>query len=315
MQLLLHKQFLIYKRSPRSLVVMMLCPLIMMLLIHNFNNQLDVMRATDYKRGETVDPGMIPHCWGESCVTVGYSIIGESDPEKQDQYNWIDEIMEYVAIQNNFEFNKDVKKLTVGPPDRFIDYFKVNDNTTRYAIVWCTDKWKVSEKFPVDIPCSFEERDSELIFYTIWMNETQTPNYFMKPFQRPNPKDPYLIKLQNSVDNGIIKYLHRRGDDTSLPVPKIKTQLNDYPVPVDRMFNAMDVTGMYGSYILNISPMLLFMFILQELGREKELRLRQGLNTVGVSHFAYWLSKFIAASILNFMQVMILMASAYLTKN
>lgn len=77
----------------------------------------------------------------------------------------------------------------------------------------------------------------------------------------------------------------------------------------------MDLTGMYGSYVLNVSPMLLFMMILQELGKEKELRLRQGLNTVGVSHFAFWLSKLITSTILNICMVMILMISGYITKN
>lgn len=117
----------------------------MMLLIHSFNNSIDVMRKNAYKRGTITDLKPLEKCWGEGCITVGYSIIGDSTPEAQDQYNWIDEIMETVAIRNNLEFQKDVKKLTVGTSQKFLDYFKVNMNTTRYAIVWCTDKWKVSE--------------------------------------------------------------------------------------------------------------------------------------------------------------------------
>jgi hypothetical protein len=188
----------------------------------------------------------------------------------------------------------------------------VNDNTTRYTIVFCADKWKFSENSTIDIPCHFEEPDREMIFYTIWMNQTMTPDPFLKPLQRPNPKDPFLLQLQNSVDNGILKYLHRKYDDGSQPLPQIKAHLNEYPVPVGRMFQNMDITSMYGSYILSLSPMLLFMFILQELGREKELRLRQGLNTVGVSHMAFWMSKIIMCTMLNITQVMVLMISAYI---
>jgi hypothetical protein len=47
---------------------------------------------------------------------VGYSIIGDSEPEQQSKYNWIDDIMRSVSEKNNLEFQKDVKKLTVGSP-------------------------------------------------------------------------------------------------------------------------------------------------------------------------------------------------------
>jgi hypothetical protein len=40
------------------------------------------------------------------------------------------------------------------------------------------------------------------------------------------------------------------------------------------MYQGMDIMGIYGSYLLILGPLLLFMFIMQELGREKELRLR-----------------------------------------
>lgn len=53
-----------------------------------------------------------------------------------------------------------------------------------------------------------------MIFYTIWMNKTMTPDPFMKPVQRPIPKEPGLMQLQNSVDNGILKYLHNKKDDS-----------------------------------------------------------------------------------------------------
>lgn len=58
----------------------------------------------------------IDKCYGEDCVTLGYSIIGDPSPEAQQKYQWIDEIMKTVSLTNNLEFGKDVKKLTVGSP-------------------------------------------------------------------------------------------------------------------------------------------------------------------------------------------------------
>lgn len=44
-----------------------------------------------------------------------------------------------------------------------------------------------------------------------------------------------------------------------------------------------------------ITPLFVFLFIQNEIVREKEYRLRQGLNIFGASHTAYWISWFIIA--------------------
>ena len=49
-------------------------------------------------------------CYGSNCVSIGYSIIGEP----QESYQWIDNIMKGVAVDNKLKFNEDVKKQTVG---------------------------------------------------------------------------------------------------------------------------------------------------------------------------------------------------------
>jgi len=44
---------------------------------------------------------------------------------------------------------------------------------------------------------------------------------------------------------------------------------------------------------------------------EKEMKLRQGLNVVGVSHTTYWIHWIIIGSILNFLQVIVQMITGY----
>ena len=46
-----------------------------------------------------------------------------------------------VAAKNNFILQKDVRKLTVGTEDAFLNYMAVNPNTTRYSVLWCTTEW------------------------------------------------------------------------------------------------------------------------------------------------------------------------------
>ena len=85
-------------------------------------------------------------------------------------------------------------------------------------------------------------------------------------------------------------------------------------MPLDRCYQGLDVTGLYGSYLLIIGPLLLFLFLMQEIGREKELRLRQGLNVVGVSHFAYWVHWLIIGTLMNLIQTFVMLGTGNLLK-
>ena len=63
--------------------------------------------------------------------------------------------MRDVALENELQFNKDVKLLTVGRTNSYFNYLKNNPNNTFYAVVWCTTSWH--SEFPsgveIDIPC------------------------------------------------------------------------------------------------------------------------------------------------------------------
>lgn len=56
-----------------------------------------------------------------------------------------------------------------------------------------------------------------------------------------------------------------------------------------------------GSYYFVLGPILTFMILIQELAKEKEQSLRQGLNVVGVSHTVYWVHWIIVGTIINFL--------------
>lgn len=70
--------------------------------------------------------------------------------------------------------------------------------------------------------------------------------------------------------------------------------------------------SLQGGYFYSLGALMLFMVLLQELTREKENRLRQGLNVVGVSHGAYWLSWFIIATMINVLQTAVFILSGFI---
>ena len=52
--------------------------------------------------------------------------------------------MKDVALENKLQFQSDVKKLTVGKFDNFLNYLETNPNKTLFSVVWCTDQWDLS---------------------------------------------------------------------------------------------------------------------------------------------------------------------------
>lgn len=120
-----------------------------------------------------------------NCVSIGYSIIGDSDPQVQEtKYTWIDQIMKSVAQKSDLVFEKDVKKLTVGHVKDFFNYLENNPNSTQYTVVWCTTQWTVSEELDINVPCTFDNKyntSNELIFYSLWYNKTLQPIPLFKP--------------------------------------------------------------------------------------------------------------------------------------
>ena len=61
--------------------------------------------------------------------------------------------MKNFAVDNGFDYNNDVKLMTIGTPQTFIDYVNTNANKTWYTVVWCTTQWPVKGDFA--IPCKF----------------------------------------------------------------------------------------------------------------------------------------------------------------
>lgn len=120
--------------------------------------------------------------------------------------------------------------------------------------------------------------------------------------------DKSIKEAHETVDPGKKKLLQEQSSQNA---PKIKSTYSDYPGPLDRLFKNLELTSTCGSYYFVLGPLLTFLVILQELAKEKELKLRQGLNVVGVSHSAYWLSWLLIATVLNLAQTLVLVVAGH----
>ena len=88
------------------------------------------------------------------------------------------------------------------------------------------------------------------------------------------------------IDNGLLSYFAK---DPAKP-PKMTVSYEDYPHAPNRFFQGYDVVSAQGTLYFFIAPMITFMIFIGEIVREKEYRLRQGMQVVGVSALAYWSS-------------------------
>lgn len=80
-------------------------------------------------------------------------------------------------------------------------------------MVWCTTEWEVNENF--SIPCRYEHQtDKKMMLYSVFYNSSLEDDVFISGFHKPTPRDPIMLQLKLSIDNGLMKYL---GKEKGLP--------------------------------------------------------------------------------------------------
>jgi hypothetical protein len=178
--------------------------------------------------------------------------------------------MKYVAQENSLEYNKDVKLLTIGDSNAYLEYLKKNLNKTKFGVVFCLDSL---EYFNVTIPCTFEYYNYTFHMYTVLYNVTNSPNGFLSAAALPLPSYPELTKLKVDLDNAHLKYYaDKRGLGFT---PKINLTIQSNPITQSRFFEKSDVTSSIGAFYFFFPPMITFVVILLEIIREKDFKLRK----------------------------------------
>lgn len=178
--------------------------------------------------------------------------------------------MHYISEENQLQYDQDIKYLFSDNGDKMLDYFQDNQNKTQYAVLFCVDRVRFDGLL---VPCNFKYNDQTMHAYTIVYNITSFISDFLSASQLPISKDPVLAKLKQDVDNGFLKYYaHKRN---MLFTPKLNMTLSSYPTTVNRFFKGADIVAHSGAFYFYFPPMIVFIVILQEIIREKELKLRK----------------------------------------
>ncbi len=146
--------------------------------------------------------------------------------------------MKDIADTNNLTFNQDVKLLTIGSTNDYMNYFSTYENKTKYGVLFCLES---IEFFNVSIPCTFEYLNETLHVYTVFYNVTNTPNGFLTSASLPLPSDPQLLKLKIDVDNAYLKYYANKRQLANIPY--INGSYNTFPITENRFLQNADVVA------------------------------------------------------------------------
>jgi len=310
---LIWKNYLLFSRKMRILIFMLITPIavgFMLDLIIQMGKVLHNSGVVDFPVEPIVklnfcDNGYYFDKWKEEeCLTVGYSMIGDSKNINDPKYQRYHDLMEIFATNNGFKFGKDVKPLTAGNQRDLYNHFEAKPNKTAYAVLFCHEYWQeeleytsVSSKdmynfnlsleermmsetnrFNWSFPCTFEQKeygDKDMWVYFMFYNMTLAPSNLYTSIDKPMKKDPQLLALKLGLDNALLEY---KAKQKGLGwIPKIKQHLQAFPYVPDRVFKDLDVISMYGAFYLLMVPLCVFTVFFDELMREKADKLRLGM--------------------------------------
>jgi len=117
-------------------------------------------------------------------------------------------------------------------------------------------------------------------------------NYTLVPFDYQNIMDcnrwDSLTRIKTSIDNGIIRELHKKKTGSYANAPKIQNSASKYPMIPDRAHEGFDASAVFGSLYFFVPSLTIFSTIFSLMMQEKDLKLRVGLHVFGLSSASHW---------------------------
>ena len=101
-----------------------------------------IQKVSQCNNGYYWDPITQPEC-----LTVGYSLIGDSSDINDPKYKRYHDLMKIFAKQNDFKMDKDVRALTAGKQKNLFDYIDSHLNQTHFIVTFCHDEWQERLEF------------------------------------------------------------------------------------------------------------------------------------------------------------------------
>lgn len=283
------KTFLVFFRSIKTILIIFFSPFVICGMLVGLQFLFNSFSLKWKKPNPNIiSLNKIPKCTTPSdCTTIRVAIISK-ESNLNNNYQEVEQIMTSVAKENNLKINDDIKLNPIQSYNEFSDFLESNKNKTFFGVVFCYDSLDISTQH-FSIPCKPEFEDynnHKYYFYTIVYNFTNMPNDFLNKPYTARQKSPYLMKLKLDIDNAFLKYLHKA--DSSNETPEIKLEYSDFPSTQSRFMENVSIVNNVGAPYFFFIPMTLFVLILIEVTREKQLKLRKSLIIIGLRSSSFW---------------------------
>ena len=176
---------------------------------------------------------------------MGYGIIGASQDIQAEEYQRYHNLMKIFSDNVGLNYGSDIQPLTAGNQKTMYDYLEVNQNKTKYAVMFCHEAWqeeleivswknlddaevlemdedtkqtvvtegdvqrvKTVKKFKWFLPCRFENTDhgeKDMLAYYILYNMTLAPSNVYTSPDKSLKVDYQMLAIKNSLDNALLE--------------------------------------------------------------------------------------------------------------
>ncbi|KAL4479229.1 hypothetical protein ABPG72_011441 [Tetrahymena utriculariae] len=310
-KLMMQKNFLIMKKNQKTTLFQLSSPLIVCVLLTIWQTLANNLTKITMIDNQIENVGALPKCIQgtgqlEECITIAYGVIGEKE-------QWIDHTLDFLALQNDLDRESDIVQLNITAPQDFSNFIKAYPNRTQVGIVFCTSNYLIIGD--LSFPCNDVskkiynpfEQDKRIIFYNIFYNWTL---FFRSPYLQGSigqniHKDWFLTRLKINLDNGIIDYFSKTPEQQQVKLTKntinqrVQIVQQDYPISPSRFTTGYDVVTSNGAFYFFVPIMINFIITINEILREKQKKLRQGITVMGMTNFSYWVSWIMTALVVN----------------
>lgn len=201
-----------------------------------------------------------------------------------------DHVMTYIAQRYSLEEGIDLLAFPHLDYEGFQNELRLRCASA--GVLFCTGE-TVLPYTNYTLPCGDISR---LNAYVLLYNYTGASDVLILENSLTLKPDLAALATKLSVDAAIFDYYATQRD---IEAPLLEAVIQEFPTTVFRLLNGLDVVALSGAFYFYMVPMVSFVLTLTEIVREKDHKLRQGLNVMGLRHSSYWLSWYITAAALN----------------
>ena len=257
-----------------------------------------------------------------SCVTLGYAVFSQSKDIDNDIY---DDLINYIAINNNLLLGKDIVKYNVSNQEELEkEIINVKQKLNHlYFVIFCHDKL-IYKDYSID--CKGEYLAKNQIYY-FFLKDIGHEMFINIKSELPSivkskdiSLDYSLLIVKKNVDNAILNYFNNKKDNNINNNNNKKSNINKYidikfdsnpyaRLALEERFNIISYIGFSLWMFISISS---FLSISNYAMNEKLLLIKRNLRLINVTNTSYRLSYVLFIIITSFVSIFVFMIISYI---